>query len=120
MIIIFLMDYHRILRITFFCQYVSIFVKIDNGEIDKWRLKFFESMGGKTHVKCQCCDFPLIPSNKVKVDKDKCNVKKSIQGNDNEIQTLPMCTKKESFVCSNVNCQMRVCNKCYKTFLRTV
>ena len=27
-----------------------------------------------------------------------------------------MCTKKESFVYSNVNCQMRVCNQCYKTF----
>ena len=76
-------------------------------------------MGLNTHVRCQCCDFPLIPSNKVKEEKSQCNVKRFTQGNNTEVHILPIYTKKEYFVCSDVNYQMRVCNKCHKhIFLR--
>ena len=64
-------------------------------------------MGGKTHVKCQCCHFPLIPSNKIGCDKNKCNLSKYIQDDNAEIQIVQTCNRKESFVCSNVNCNMR-------------
>ena len=100
----------------YFCQYISIYTRIDNEEIDKWRIKFFETMGGKSHITCQCYQFPLIPSSKIKFEKSQCNLKRYIQDNNSEIQTTLACTRKESFVCSNVNCNLRVCNKCYKSF----
>ena len=100
----------------FFCQYVSIYVRTDNKEIDKWRLKFFESMGGKSHVKCNCCNFPLIPSNKGKEGKRQCCLKHFFQGDNSIVKTSPRCSRKESFVCSNINCNMRICRKCYKLF----
>ena len=100
----------------FFCQYVSIYVKTGNEEIDKWRLKFFESMGGKSHVKCNCCNFPLIPSNKGKEGKRQCCLKHFFQGDNSIVKTSPRCSRKESFVCSNINCNMIICRKCYKQF----
>ena len=73
-------------------------------------------MGGKTHVTFKCCNFLLIPSNKVKEEKSQCNVKRFTQGNNTEVHILPIYIKKESFICSDVNYQMRVCNKCHKNF----
>ena len=73
-------------------------------------------MGGKSHITCKCCQFPLIPSSKIKLEKSQCNLKRYLQDNNSEIQTTLACTRKESFVCSNVNCNLRVCNKCYKSF----
>ena len=52
----------------FFFKYVSVFVNNDqqNTILKHWKNKFFESMGGKSHIRCQCNAFPLIPSNKKK------------------------------------------------------
>ena len=95
---------------------MSIYVRFDNEEVDKWKVKFFESMGGQSHVSCQCCNFPLIPTNKNKAEKLQCNIKKYYQDNISEIETISTCTRKEAFVCSNINCNLRICRKCYKTF----
>lgn len=29
---------------------------------------------------------------------------------------MDSCNKKEKYVCSNVNCELRICNECYKNF----
>ena len=38
----------------FFLQYLYIYVCIDDSSVDEWRIKCFECLGGKSHVKCQC------------------------------------------------------------------
>ena len=48
---------------------VCIYVKNEEKNIDKWRTRFFESMGGKSHIRCNCHEFPLVPSHKTKFDK---------------------------------------------------
>ena len=70
---------------------MSIYVRIDNEEVDKRKIKFFESMGGKSHVSCQCCKFPLIPSNKNKTEKLQCNIKKYYHDNISAIETISTC-----------------------------
>ena len=43
-------------------QYISIYVRNQEKSSDKWKDKFFECMGGKSHIQCKCCNFPLIPT----------------------------------------------------------
>ena len=52
----------------FFFKFVSVFENNDHPNIilKHWKNKFFESMGGKSHIRCQCNAFPLIPSNNKK------------------------------------------------------
>lgn len=40
-----------------FVQHILIYVKEENTDVDQWKLKILKSMGGKTHVQCECNDF---------------------------------------------------------------
>ncbi len=82
-----------------FSAHCLVFVKLQPPSMDEWRFKIFESMGGKVHVRCACNDFPLIPTNAPKKSRKKC------------IQ----CHRLEAFVCSNINCCLRLCRVCYNT-----
>ena len=100
-----------------FAQCVSVYVlRKDDVCVDYWRSKFFESMGGRSHVRCQCCQFPLIPTNRHPADKLKCNLKHYLNEGGVWHQTQHDCRRNETYVCSNVGCDLRVCNKCYNSF----
>lgn len=99
----------------YFHQCVGVYVKLDNTVNEEWKSKFFKSMGGKDHVRCQCCNFPLIPTNKYKDAKQKCNLRRYLNNGIVE-EVIESCNKKEKYVCSNVNCELRICNECYKNF----
>ena len=45
---------------------VYVFIRIEEKNDNEWRTKFFESMGGKSHVRCKRHDFPLVPSHRAK------------------------------------------------------
>ena len=47
----------------FYVKFVSIYVRVENDYANNWRMRFFELMGGKAHIQCNCYKFPLIPSN---------------------------------------------------------
>ena len=97
-----------------------MFVNSDQPNIilKHWKNKFFESMGGKSHIRCQCNAFPLIPSNKKKTDKLHCNASAYFDSNNAHIQHVPSsnCNYPESYVCSNIHCRLRICNRCYRKF----
>ena len=95
----------------YFLQYIFLYVKVDDELDDEWRVNFFECMGGKSHVYCSCCNFPLIPSNRIKSLKEKCNWK-----NANDGEHIQNCDKMESYVCTNASCTARICSRCYHTF----
>ena len=77
-----------------FLQYIHVYVKkYDNDCIERWRMKLFESFGGKTHVRCECCKFPLIPSYQSMKNKCKCNVNIHIDDNGMRHQINNVCTK---------------------------
>ena len=60
----------------FFYKCVSVYVRagVDNSE-GEWETKFFQSMGGKPHVRCQCRQYPLLSSKTLKDNKLKCNAR---------------------------------------------
>ena len=37
----------------YFQMNVYVFIRIENKNKNKWKTKFFESMGGKSHVRCK-------------------------------------------------------------------
>ena len=84
----------------FFFQHVLCYVKKSTPNIDKWRLKIFETLGGKTHVQCACNRFPLIPTAATKGSKKKC-IK---------------CHRLESMVCCSRDCTLRLCRACYRSY----
>ena len=100
----------------FFLQYISVYVRVENDCNNHWRSKFFESMSGKIHVKCQCCNFPLIPSNIQRSKKRKCNLKHYISSDGTFHIIVSKCKRLESYVCSNIQCITRICKKCYNLF----
>ena len=71
----------------YFGQCVSVYVRRDDVCVDSWRSQLFESMGGKSHVRCQCCQFPLIPSHRHKADKRKCNTRHYVSADGNQHQS---------------------------------
>ena len=98
----------------FFLQYIQVYIKKHDDEgIEGWRMKLFESFGGKTHVRCECCQFPLIPSYRSSKNKLKCNINLHINEDGTRHQCDNLCTKKESYVCSNAQCNVKICNRCY-------
>ena len=74
-----------------------MYSKINPDGNKDWQIKFFESLGGKSHVKYNCCQFPLIPSNRSKNEKANCNLRRYIQNNGCEIVKSTNCNRKESF-----------------------
>ena len=92
----------------YFLQYIFLYIKIDNAMIDEWRIKFFECLGGKSHVRCPCCNFPLIASNRSITLNKECNWKDV-----NESNGAIICSRKETYICSNIGCNTRVCSRCY-------
>ena len=105
----------------FFCQKIYLYVREVKSTIcDFWRMKFFESMGGKTHVQCKCCDFPLIPTNNQKHTKTKCNFNKFVQQDGHIQEKMRSCNRTESFICSNICCDIKICRRCYNQFPKDV
>ena len=100
----------------FFYQYLNVYVKIGDDDNDNWRMKFLESMGGKSHVLCQCSNFPLIPSNFHKSKKSKCNFKHFVTSDGTLHNKEINCSKLESYICTNVQCNLKICNSCYRKF----
>ena len=47
-----------------FLQHCLVYVKIEEPNINKFRLEILRSLGGNCHVQCTCNNFPLIPTNK--------------------------------------------------------
>ena len=78
----------------YFLQYIHVCVKkYDDECIKRWRMKLFESFGGKTHVRCECCQFPLIPLYQSIKSKLKCNVNIHIYDDGMRHQINNVCTK---------------------------
>ena len=71
-------------------------------------------MGGTSHIRCNCHEFPLVPSHRTKFNKKRCNANLYVceDGNQHQIQQEE-CQRKESYICSDVNCNLRICKKCY-------
>ena len=59
--------------------------------------KIFESMGGKSHVRCKRHDFPLVPSHRAKNMKKNCNVQFYINEDGSRNQFEQKCERKESY-----------------------
>ena len=76
-------------------------------------MKLFESFGGKTHVRCECCQFPLILLYRLIKNKLKYNVDIHIADDGMRHQINNICTKKESYICSNTQCYIKICNRYY-------
>ena len=101
----------------YFHEKIFVFVRESNSvDSDFWRMRFFESMGGKINVKCKCCDFPLIPTNKHKKSKSICNFKSYIQEDGHIQQKNHSCNHAESYICSNICCNIKICRRCYNLF----
>jgi hypothetical protein len=81
---------------------VIVYVKIDSPQMDQYKLDFFSSIGGQTHVRCSCTGFPLIISGTYRKDKRKC------------MQST--CVWEERLICSNNACTSRICRKCFEGF----
>ncbi len=89
--------------------YVSLYVRVDPVEdYDKYKVELLKSLGGQGHVICECCQFPIIASPTPRKQKRKCNA----WSGDGEYQP---CSRKESFVCSNIECNVRCCRMCFKS-----
>ena len=82
---------------SYFEQHILVYIKEETVDVDKWRLKILQSVGGSPHVQCGCNLFPLIPTNAQRGKKQKCY----------------NCNKVESFVCCNRDCPLRMCKKCH-------
>ena len=102
----------------FFYKCVSVYVRagVDNTE-GQWETKFFQSMGGKPHVRCQCRQYPLLPSKKPKDNKLKCNARCFVRADGTHVErNHGSCPRIESYVCSNPECNIRICKRCYDRF----
>lgn len=79
-------------------SYVSVYVRLVGLEEEKYRLKFFRTVGGQSHVYCKCNSFPLILTN-YRMKLKRCCI---ICGRGVEL-----------FRCCNFKCRTRICKKCY-------
>jgi len=83
-----------------FEKYITVYVKAQNPfDLPNYKLNFFRSIGGETHVICDCNQFPLIVSGRSQKNKMKC--------------MKVGCTKKEYYCCSSIFCMTRLCKDCY-------
>ena len=78
---------------------LTVYVRVQDSQTSRYKLDFFHSLGGQTHVFCSCNTFPLIISGRLRKDKRLC-----MQAG---------CTGKERFVCSNNSCNTRICRQCF-------
>ena len=46
----------------------------------------------------------------------KCNLKCFCKNDGHHEEKVDNCNRLESFICSNVNCNVRICKKCYRSF----
>ena len=77
-------------------------------------------MGGKSHVRCMCRQFPLIPTHRLKAEKKKCNLKCYIGSNNVQVDHAHSdCQRIEAYICSNPSCNTRVCRRCYSALPTT-
>ena len=100
----------------YFYSVVSVYVKLESEAAEKhWNNNFFESMGGKTHVRCACRGCPLIPTNKTKTAKLKCNAVRRNDEVEGTLEARGRCSRVEAFVCSNPLCVTRMCRRCFSS-----
>ncbi len=85
---------------------LTVYVRVQDSQTSRYKLDFFHSLGGQTHVFCSCNTFPLIISGRLRKDKRLC-----MQAG---------CTGKERFVCSNNSCNTRICRQCFDGLPMTV
>ena len=85
---------------------LTVYVRVQDSQTSRYKLDFFHSLGGQTHVFCSCNTFPLIISRRLRKDKRLC-----MQAG---------CTGKERFVCSNNCCNTRICRQCFDGLPMTV
>ena len=80
--------------------YVTVFINLVSPIAEEYRLQVAKSLGGQVKVFCDCSKSnPLIVSRRRKKDKRKC-----MNGN---------CGGLERFICSDVECGTKICEKCY-------
>ncbi len=82
-----------------FSPCITLYVKEKDLDVDEWKLKILQSFGGKTHTRCSCNLFPLIPSPQERGKKRKC---------------MKCGRRVESMQCCNRSCSVRLCGSCYK------
>ncbi len=78
-----------------------VYVKIDSPQMDQYKLDFFSSIGGQTHVWCSCTGFPLIKLGTYWKDKRKC---------------MQLTCVGRGLICSNNACTSCICRKCFEGF----
>ena len=76
---------------------LTVYVKVQDSQTSQYKLDFFLSLGGQTHVFCSCNTFPLRISGRLQKDKRLC-----MQAG---------CTGKERIICSNNSCNLRICRQ---------
>ena len=72
-------------------------MKIEEDDIETDRVDLLKSIGGQVQVFCRCNSFPLMLS---------CGEKRDCMNNG--------CSNKEKFSCCNLQCSVRLCNKCFQ------
>jgi predicted GIY-YIG superfamily endonuclease len=77
-------------------EYIFIYVKVKESNIESMKNKYLKLLGGQTHVQCHLHNRPLITSYK---KENKCS-----------------CGRKSSFCCSELDCNLNLCRKCYLSF----
>ncbi len=78
---------------------LTVYVKVQDSQTSLYKLDFFHSLGGQTHVFCSCNTFFPTISGRLRKDKRLC-----MQAG---------CTGKERLVCSNNFCNTRICRQCF-------
>lgn len=78
---------------------VMMFVRDQNFDAEDHNDKFLASLGGQTHVRCGCSNFPLIASYRSRQDRKRCT----------------QCHRPEKYICSDLQCTVRLCHECHKS-----
>ena len=78
-----------------------VYVRMQTVDVDEWRDKVLSTFGGKTHVRCTCNNFPLIPRLKL---------------SNRESRKCMKCHRNEYMVCCNKTCPVRLCRTCYNQY----
>lgn len=85
----------------FYTPCMFVYSRDKTFEVDKYKLRILQTMGGEAHIMCRCSNFPLIPSPVAPSAKRKC-----IKCHD----------RKEWKVCCSMKCSIRLCKSCYESY----
>jgi predicted GIY-YIG superfamily endonuclease len=82
-------------QLPFNDNYTLVFIRINQFNIEKLRNQFMQNIGGQVHVQCANHRLPLITS----MDRNK----------------KCACGRKDHYRCSEFNCDVYLCKKCFDT-----